>query len=115
MTTETYGIENLKKLIHLAIAIPFQAAKTVKEKFQLFDILGFIDELKDLAAVIKNRKQIGLELKDVSADERTALLSFAKEEFDIPDEKVEVFVENALTWGMSTLTLINEAKALKNK
>lgn len=113
MTTETYGIETLKKAVHLAIAIPFQAAKTVKEKFQLFDILGFIDELKDLAAVIKVRKQIGLELKDLTTEERQELIVYIKAEFDIPDDKLEFFIEKALEWANSTIALIEEVKTLK--
>lgn len=113
MTTETYGIETLKKAVHLAIAIPFQAAKTVKQKFQLFDILGFIDELKDLADVIKARKQIGVELKDLSPAEREQLIEYIKAEFDLPNDKLEFFIEKALSWADSTVSLIEEVKTLK--
>lgn len=115
MTTETYGIETLKDAVHLAIAIPFQIAKTVKQKFQLFDILGFFDELKELAAVVKERDTISLELKDLSSAEKEELLAYVKEEFDIPDESLELFVENALSWAASTIALISEAKKLRKK
>lgn len=113
MTTETYGIDTLEQAVDLAIAIPFQAAKTVKDRFQLFDILGFIDELKDLAAVIKNRKQIGLEIKDLSLDERQQLIQRIKDKFDIPNDKLEFFIEKALSWADSTVALIEEVKTLK--
>lgn len=113
MTTETYGIDRLKQAVHLAIAIPVQATKTIKNKFQFFDILAFIDELKDLAELIKNKNIVGLQLKDLTEAERLELLEFAKSEFDIPDDQLEGFIEDALGWVNSTVSLIGRAKNLR--
>lgn len=107
------GIENLKEAVHLAIALPIQAVKTIKNKFRLFDLLAFIDEFKDLEAVIKTRKDIAAELKDLTPEERLELHAYIVDEFDIPRDKVELFVENSLAWANSTITLIEEAKNLK--
>lgn len=109
------GIESLKAAVSVAISFPFQAAKTIKNKFKIWDLLAFADEFKELATVIADRQNIADEFKDLDDAERDELLQYAKDEFDIPDDSVEVFVENALTWVDSTLTLINEAKKLKKK
>ena len=115
MTTETYGIDNLENALDVALAIPFQAIKTFKNKFQFFDVLAFVDEIRKLSELLKNKKQVGLELKDLSADERLQLIELAKQKFDIPNDKVEAFVEYALLWVNSTVVLVNMAKDLKNK
>ncbi len=107
------GIENLKKAVHLAIALPVQIAKTIKGKFQLFDLLAFIDEFKELTEVNKVRKDVLAEIKDLDAAERDQLHAFIVDEFDIPNDKVELFIENALGWANATVTLIEEAKNLK--
>jgi len=112
---EEIGIEHLKKAIHLAIALPIQITKTIKTKFQLFDILAFIDEFRELTTVIKEKQLIVDEFENLSTAERKELFEFVKEEFSIPDSNAEIFIENALSWVDSTLILIDEAKALKKK
>jgi len=107
------GIEKLKEAVHLAIALPVQAVKTIKNKFQIFDLIAFIDEFRQFAEVIKARKDIVSELKDLTPAERKELHDYVKEEFDIPNDKVELFIENALAWADSTITLIEEVKKLK--
>ncbi len=112
---EELGIEHLKKAIHLAIALPIQIVKTIKTKFQLFDILAFVDEFRELTTVIKEKQLVVDEFENLSPAERKELFDFVKDEFDISDDKAEIFIENALTWVDSTLILIDEAKALKKK
>lgn len=115
MTNETYGIESLKAAVDIAISFPMQAAKTIKGKFKLIYLLAFLDEGRMLAEVIGDRDNIMKEFKDLTPEERAELVEHAKAEFDLPDDVVEVFVENALLWGVSTITLISEAKKLKKK
>ena len=107
------GIEALKGAVSVAISFPFQAARTIKGKFKIWDILAFADELKELSVVISNRASVAEEFKDLTPEERVEIIQYAKDEFDIPDEKVEVFVENALMWVDATVTLIGEAKKLR--
>lgn len=109
------GIESLKAAVSVAISFPIQAAKTIKNKFKIWDLLAFADEFKELAIVIADKDSVVEEYKDLTKEERLELLEYAKDEFDIPDDTVEVFVENALTWVDSTLTLFNEAKKLRKK
>jgi len=112
MTTENYGIETLKRIVTVGISLPKQAAITIKGKFKLIYLLAFIDEARELAEVLAEKEQVVLEFSDLSIAERGELLEWAKEEFDLPDDKVEIFVENALTWGVSTIILFREAKEL---
>jgi len=115
MTNETYGIESLKAVIDVGISFPMQAAKTVKGKFKLIYILAFLDEARLLTEVLADKEMILKEFKDLTAEEKTELIAHAKESFDLPDDSVEILVENALTWGVSTITLINEAKKVLKK
>ncbi len=107
------GIENLKKAIHLAISLPIQVIESSKKKIKFLAILNFIDEFKELTQLVKERDKVVAEIKDLSPEERTELLEYIKSEFDIPDDKLESFIENAITWAFSFITLVDEAKELK--
>lgn len=110
---ELYGIETLKKSVHLAIALPVDGVAAVKSKFSLFNVLGFIGDIQDLITLFKSKDMLGLELKDLHPIERTELLGYIKTEFQIPDKDAESFVKNALTWVNTTIALFEQAKALK--
>ena len=111
---ELFGIENLKRLVRLGCAIPKQIAISSEDGWQIYDIAAFFDEVADLIGVVRNIKAITDEWKDLSEDERLDLFSYVKQEFDIADDKVEEFVEDALVWAASTLSLISRFKSLKD-
>lgn len=115
MADEKLGVEAVKEAVSVAVSFALQAAKTIKGKFRLIDAFAFIDEFKGLAEVIGNIKTVGAELKDMDVDERQEVIDHIKAEFSIPDDQVEGFVEYALQWANSTLTLFEKAKALKKK
>lgn len=115
MTNETYGIETLKRAVNVGIALPIQAAKTVKAKFKPWDILAFMDEVRELVEVMVVKEDVIKEFKDLSEEEKAELIAYAKEEFDLPDDDVEFFVENALLWAVSTIQLFKKAKELRAK
>ena len=114
-TPELFGIENLKRAVHLAIALPVQGVAAVKSKFAIFNILGFISEVTDLISLFKNRSTVLLELKDVHPDERLELLAYIKTEFTLSDKEAEAFAEDALTWVNTTVSLFERAQALIKK
>jgi hypothetical protein len=112
---ELFGIENLKKAVHLAIALPVDGTRAVKSKFAIFNVLGFITDITDLIAFFKTKDQVVLELKDLHPDERLELIEYIKTEFVIADKEAEAFAEDALSWVNTTLSLFERAKLLIKK
>lgn len=105
------GIEHLKQGLKFVFDFTSQVAQT--KKFKLVTIFSFIDDLIALGGVIVSWKDIIAEFKDLDDAEKQQLYQYVKDEFDIPNDKVEAFVENAFTWLMSTIELVEQAKGLK--
>lgn len=112
---ELFGIDNLKRAVHLAIALPTDGVAAVKSKFAIFNILGFIGEVTDLIALFKNKDSLKLEVKDLHPTERVELIEYIKLEFVLSDKDAEAFAEDALTWVNTTVSLFERAKALIKK
>lgn len=107
----TVGIENLKKAVKFAIDLAMQIAAI--KKFKLISIFSFIDELLELGGVITSWKEIIAEFKDLDIAERQLVYDYVREEFDIPNDQVEVWVEEALGVALNILSLVERAKLLK--
>jgi hypothetical protein len=109
------GIDNLKKLVKFSLDLSEQVVESTKDGWNwLTDPFSFLDELSQVPGVAKSWPAIKAELADLSPAERTELLEYIKSEFDIPDDKVEIFVENALQQAASLITLVEEFRKLKN-
>ena len=116
MAEQLFGIENLKKMVKFATDFTEQVADALKDgKFSWTEAFGFVDEVMQIPGVVKSWPAIKQELSELSADERTALHQYVVEEFDIPNDKVEAFVENALGWAINAIALVEMWKALKAK
>jgi DNA-directed RNA polymerase subunit F len=107
---ELLGIEKLKKAVSLSISMSAELSHI--KKINILTALGLLGELKELLDMVKNRKDVLAELKDLSPVERTELLEYIKEEFSIPNDKLESFIEYSLTWAESTITMIEMTKTL---
>lgn len=112
---ELLGIENLKKLIQAGLAIPKQIAESSADGWQFTDAFSFIDEGMAVVAVARSIKDIMAELKDLSEEERNELNSYFSALFDIPNDKVEKYIEDALLWGTITVRLVTGFKQLHNE
>lgn len=108
------GIENLKKLVKFPLDLTKQIASSTSDGWQITDLFAFVDELAAIPGIVKSWKDIQAELKDLDGDERKMLYDFVVTEFDIPNDKVELFVENALLNVVSLIALYEQFKALKN-
>jgi hypothetical protein len=105
------GIENIKNAVKFVIDFHLQISET--KKFRLTSIFNFVDELLQLGTVITNWKVIIEEFKDFTPAERQEVYEYAKQQFDIPDDEVEVWVEDVLNWLLYTISLVERAKALR--
>jgi hypothetical protein len=110
---ELLGIENLKKMVKLSLDLTEQIANSTADGWQWTDTLSFIDELAAIPGVVKSWKDVSLELKDLSPEEREELYTYVVDEFDLPNDKVELFVENALLQAISLISLVEQFKELK--
>lgn len=103
---EKFGTEAIKKGLALAFAIGKQTEVAYEDKkFTLGDIPGYLDELMQLPGVIQAGPEILDEALDISAEERTELDAWAKQNFDIANDDVEEKVDAGLDWIISTLML----------
>jgi hypothetical protein len=108
------GVENLKKLVKFPLDLTKQITDSTADGWQITDLFSFVDELSTIPGIVKNWKETVAELKELDALERAELHAYVVTEFDIPNDKVEVFVENALLNVVSLIALYEQFKALKS-
>lgn len=109
------GIENIKRLVKFSGDLTKQIATATEDGFQWTDIFGFVDEAAQLPGLGKAWPLIRAEWKDLTPEERTELQTYFSEEFDIPDDKIELFIENALMNAISLIALVEQFKNLKDE
>lgn len=107
------GVNDLKKLVKFPLDLTKQIAESTADGWQFTDLFAFVDELATVPGIVKNWKNAVAELKELDTADRQELYDFVVAEFDIPNEKVEKFVENALLNVVSLIALYEEFKALK--
>ena len=105
------GTENLKRAVKFVIDFTTQVAAT--KKFRFTTIFSFIDDLLELGGVITTWKDVIAEFKDLDDVEKQAIYEYVKQEFDIPNDQVEAFVEDAFQWLLTTISLVERARGLK--
>lgn len=109
-----FGIENLKKIVKFACDFTKEIASALADgKFQWTEAFGFVDEIMAIPGVAKSFPAAKQELADLSPEEKAELYAYVVEEFDLPNDKVEAFVENALSFAISAVALVEQWKALK--
>jgi hypothetical protein len=115
MADEKLGIEHFKTLINVGLLVPKKIAEvTADNKVSLIEIVGLVEPATQVIVVAKGWKDIVAELKDLDDDEKKELHDYFADKFDIPNDKIELFVEDALSWGVTTVSLVTRFKDLKN-
>lgn len=108
------GIINLKKIIKFALDLTKNISTALADgKVSTAEIFGFLPELMQVPGIVKSWKDIAGEFKDLTPAERTELHAYVVANFDIPNDKVKLFIENALLNAISLITLVEEFKGLK--
>lgn len=110
---EQVGVENLKRLVKFGCDVTKQLSDSLSDGYQWTDLLSLVDELSQIPGVVQSLPQVKAELADLSPAERTELHGYLVQEFDIPNDDVEAFIENALSFVLSALALVEQWKALK--
>lgn len=108
------GTENLKKVLAFALGLGNELAKGFEDgKLSLVEGMGLADNLLAIPGLISARKEILAELKDLDAAERQELFDYVKQEFDLPDDRIEAIVEEALGLVENIVAIIYTFQQLK--
>lgn len=111
---ELLGVENFKKLIKFSCGLTKQVNTSLADGWQWTDILSFVDEASEIPAIGKALPQIAKELADLSSAERDELKDFVQTEFDIPNDNLEVVLENSIMQAISLVALVNEWRKISD-
>lgn len=107
MPEEKYGIENIKKLIDIAIESGNVAGHWASPGGKgPAELLRLTDEVMALPTV--DFKLIDDEVKDFSETEVLQLRDHVAQKLDIPQDKTEAIVEKALSMGIKLAGLVKD-------
>lgn len=109
------GTDNLKKLLKAGLDFGKSAAKALADKkISFFEAVGLIPEVFQLVGIAKTWDEVQQEIDDLDDAEKQDIYDFVSNEFDIPNNKVESFIEHALMNVISLNALIYEFKHIND-
>ena len=105
------GIENLKKLVKAGLNLGEKVASSLKDKkISFFEAIGLVPEVFTAIGVVKTWAEVKAEVADLTPEETLELEQYVVAEFDIPNEKVKLFIAKALKNVVSLIELVDEFK-----
>lgn len=88
---------NLNEAVAAAVAFGNALGKSLEDgKIDLSDLPKFIDPVTKLPAAIEGIGEVPREFSEMTPEEREALVTHLKTEFDIPQERAEAVAEAAV-------------------
>lgn len=103
------GIQNIKEAVLFVCKFTEGLVKTLEDgKFKITELVNFAGAARVAPAAIKDLKELPVEYADMDDAEKAELHEYVKAEFDLPDDKVEAFVEKAIKLGHDLADLIEE-------
>lgn len=112
---EVLGIVSFKKLIKFSCDLTKQVNTSGADGWQWTDSLQFIDEAALIPGIGKSLPEVAKELADLSEAEKEELKQYLKVEFDIPNDSLEVVLENSIMNAVSLVALVNEWRKISKK
>jgi len=110
------GIKETKDLITLGASFGEAIYEAGKDsEWTLGDYKHFLPVLGDVIPAISGIEQVPAELKDLTEAEKMELFDFFKQEFNIPDDLIEAFVENALDTARHVFIGVDLWKQIKER
>ena len=90
------GTEDLKQLVIFVCKLAMAFVKTLEDKkFNLLELVNFVPAVAALPGAVEGIENVPLELKDLDDAEKDELVDAVIEAFDIPNDEVEAFIEDA--------------------
>lgn len=99
------GIDNIKSVVSFLADFINQVKGT--KKVNIFTILSFISDVKQVKAILDKWPTIIAEFKDLDANERTELFKFIIDEFNIPESQATEFIEEVATYLSTIPSLVS--------
>ena len=91
------GIDELKDVVAFGAELGNAIGKSLEDgKITLTDAVNFVPALTSMPAALSGFGDVKKELDDLDAQEKEQLISYFQSKFDIPQEKTEAFIEDAL-------------------
>lgn len=105
------GIDQLKKDLTVIARVSGTVDKALADgKVDMFEGIGIAKEAIGFFGVVRNLKQAGDELQDLTGDEKTELVEHFKQEFDLKNDAAELMVETVVEIAVGFIKL-SEAQA----
>ena len=110
---QKFGTKTIKKAIAVGIDISHSIVKALKDKkFTFFETVGVASKAFPIAEIIREREAFLNELSELSEDEKKELKDWVKQEYDIPDDRVEQTIEKSITALLNITDLGFELEAI---
>jgi len=92
--SKKHGVEKIKKALGFIIELGDNVSKALKDgKYSFAEIFGTALVAKEVVPIIKESKELYAELKDLDLEEKHDIEKWAKNKFDIPNDKLEKKIE----------------------
>ena len=113
--TTSYGVKESKELLKFSISIGEAIDLSLDNgKIGLEDAMNFYNAVLAAGPAFDNISTVAKELSDLDEGEREELLAYAKDEFDISNDKIEAVVEEALATAMQVYKLVETVRLMKS-
>lgn len=107
---EKLGVQKLRLAILFALSFSQKIAVGATDGFDWTDVSALIPDLLQIPAIVQDSAAIVAEFKDLDEAERNELSAEISTTFDIPNDKVELYVEEALKGSLYIVSLVNRFK-----
>ena len=106
------GIKEISEVVKFVCALGNAIGEAAKDgQVSLGDAAGLIPLLYKLPSAVDGIDQIPAEVKDLSEDEMAELAQLVKDELDLPQDKIEGAIEDAVGIAIQLYALVVKLKA----
>lgn len=101
------GIQETKEVLAFGFALGDAFAGALQDgDIDFADIVEFIPVLQKLGDAVSGLGNVPAELGDLSEVEYQELVDYVKEEFDLPNDKIEEYIEKGFAAGLKLVQFI---------
>lgn len=102
-------MKELKEALSFAIALGNAVGKSMEDgKVDFMDVANLWGPLSTAGDAIEGADKILAEIKSLTEADKAKLTAYIKEEFDIPQDKLEATIEGGLEIALGLMTLVGQ-------
>ena len=107
------GIDKIKEVLKSGFTIGMAVVGAMEDKkINLKDLPHCITIATQLPKIVKNKDEFIAQAKDLDAEEKIELQQYCKDEFDIPNDETELFIEDCFDWCIRGYDWVMDGKKL---